>query len=275
MELVLGDLAAQLERPQTQKFAWPIVLLPELFATPRHLAILCGYLVGIGWEVYVLDAHPRKARAPADSAAPGSAFAGTLDRLRQALAAIGSDVVVVGHGLGGAFALKAAEHPPVRAAIALAPLVPGFRSPLFVREPGALAFWRSASTGPPAGRELFELVADADAFQREQIIKSLAAAETSAAMELARGEVEFARPQTPSLIVAGGSDLFAPHPRTEQLAHRIGARLVTLDGRGHWLIAGRILERAVAEMQRFLVRSFGEELLLLYSDNWGGGSGNS
>jgi hypothetical protein len=37
-------------------------------------------------------------------------------------------------------------------------------------------------------------------------------------------------------------------------------------GRGHWLIGGRALERAVAEIQRFLVRNLSGDLLLLYSE---------
>jgi hypothetical protein len=39
-------------------------------------------------------------------------------------------------------------------------------------------------------------------------------------------------------------------------------------GRGHWLIGGRALERAVAEVQRFLVRNLGGDLLLLYPEEW-------
>ena len=272
MDLVIGDLAAQFERPQTRKFAWPIVVMPELFATPRHLAILCGYLVSIGWEVYALDVHPRPASTHEHAVASGGAFDATVGRVCRALEAIGKDVIIAGHGLGGLYALKAAERAPVRAAIAIAPLAPGFRSPLFVRERGRLAFWRSVSSGPPEGRTLFELVADADAFQRELIIKSLVAGDTSAAVEMARGEVQFEPISTPRLIVSGSSDQFAPQARVAEFAGAIGARLVTFNGRGHWLVAGRILERAVGEVQRFLVRSFGEELLLLYSDPSGGES---
>jgi len=49
------------------------------------------------------------------------------------------------------------------------------------------------------------------------------------------------------------------------MAKAIGALFVTIPGRGHWLFSGRTLERVVAEVQRFLVRSFGSDLLLLYS----------
>jgi pimeloyl-ACP methyl ester carboxylesterase len=153
----------------------------------------------------------------------------------------------------------------VRAAVALAPLIPGFRSPLFVRR-RRWASWRSESTGLPTGRKVLELVSEAEPFQRESIIKALMPADTSAAIEVARGAVEFAAHPTPRLIVAGEADAFAPWQEAEQLAIKIGARFVSLPGRGHWIIASRILDRTIAQMQRFLVRALGEELLLLYAD---------
>jgi alpha-beta hydrolase superfamily lysophospholipase len=263
MDVNLRGLHAQLDQPPTRKFAWPIVLIPELFATTRHLAILAGYLVSIGWEVYTLDPHPRKAVTVPAQVSGGSAFSAVQQAIQEALSAIDTDVVTVGHGLGGLLALKVAESKQVRAAVALAPLVPGLRSSLFVRR---RAFWRSDSTGLPVGRRLLELVADADPFQREAIIKSFVDADTSAAMEVARGEVEFAPHPVPRLIVAGDADDFAPRQGAEQFALQIGAHFLSLPGRGHWLIAGRTLERAIAEMQRFLVRALGEQLLLLYSE---------
>jgi pimeloyl-ACP methyl ester carboxylesterase len=263
VDIKLGSLHAQLDRPQTRKFTWPIVLLPELFATARHLRIIAGYLVSIGWEVYALDFHQRKAVSNQSPQSSLSAFSTELRALEQALTAITTNVVIVGHGLGGLFALKAAEQARVRAAVALAPLVPGWPSPLFVRR---RAFWRSTTTGHPSGRRLVELVADADPFQRDAIIKSLVDADTAAAIEVARGEAKLVSVPTPRLIIAGDADYFAPRERVEEFAREIDAHFVSLPGRGHWIIAGRALERAIAEMQRFLVRSMGEQLLLLYSD---------
>jgi len=268
MDLVLGRLHAQLERPQTRKFAWPIVVLPELFTTSRHLTIMAGHLVSQGWEVYLLDVHPPTTRTFANDDSGASAFSTLVANVRTALDAIGSDIIAAGHGLGGLLALKIAEAPPVRAAVALAPLIPGFHSPLFVRR-RRWTFWRCESTGLPIGRRLLELVSEAEPFQRESLIKALMPADTSAATEVARGEVEFTAHPTPRLIVAGEADAFAPWQCAEQLAAKIGARFISLPGRGHWMIAGRTLERTIAEMQRFLVRALGEELLLLYAEPTG------
>jgi pimeloyl-ACP methyl ester carboxylesterase len=135
-----------------------------------------------------------------------------------------------------------------------------------VRRSRRWAFWRSESTGLPTGRKVLELVSEAEPFQRESIIKALTHADTSAAAEVACGAVELAIHPTPRLIVAGEADAFAPSAAAEQLAAKIGARFVSLPGRSHWIIAGRALERTIAQMQRFLVKALGEELLLLYEE---------
>jgi pimeloyl-ACP methyl ester carboxylesterase len=272
MNVVLGRLHAQLERPQTRKFAWPIVIVPELFSITRHLTIMAGSLVSLGWEVYLLDVHTLSTPSPAKNESSTTAFSALVNEIGTALNAISSEIIAIGHGLGGLLALKMAETPAVRAAVALAPLPPGFRPALFVRRRG-WAFWRSATIGLPPRRTLLELVSEAEPFQREALIQALIPADTSAAMEVALGTVEFSANQTPRLIVAGEADPFAPSRAVHQFAGKIGAQFVSLPGRGHWIIAGRALERTIAHMQRFLVRALGEELLLLYEEPNGGEQG--
>jgi len=175
----------------------------------------------------------------------------------------GSETIVAGHGLGGLLALKLAEAAPVQAAVALAPLIPGFPSPLFCPRRWA-TFWRSEATGFPSPRRTLDLVSEAEPFQRESLIEALIPADTSAAIEVARGAVEFAAHQVPRPIVTGEADAFAPWQDSARFAAKINARFISLPGRGHWLIAGRVLERTIAHIHRFLVRESGEELLLLY-----------
>jgi predicted alpha/beta hydrolase family esterase len=69
-------------------------------------------------------------------------------------------------------------------------------------------------------------------------------------------------------VVAGDSDIFAPIQQTTKFAESIGAKLATIAGRGHWIVGGRALERAINETQRFLVRALGQDLLLLYPEEW-------
>jgi alpha-beta hydrolase superfamily lysophospholipase len=264
MDVTLGGLHARLERPQTQKFALPIVILPELFATARHLTMLAGHLVSRGWEVYSFDIHAPL--APGSNKDRGArTFCVLVSELKTALDEIGSEVIAAGHGLGGLLSLKIGEASPVRASVAIAPLIPGVLSDLFVRH-RFMRLWRTPSTGLPARGTTLKLVSEAEPFLQRSIIGALIPADTSAAMEVAQGAVEFASLQTPRLIITGEADAFAPWQDAQQFAAKIGASFISLPGRGHWLIASRALEQTVAHLQRFVVRALGEELLLLYED---------
>jgi pimeloyl-ACP methyl ester carboxylesterase len=286
METRLGRIPAECERPEPLKFAWPLVLLPEIFTTARHLAVARGYFASIGWEVYAPDLRAVAMASRTDTRASGlsggpsggstaSGFDGFAALLAEALAALGRDAIVIGHGLGGLLALGAVEQPRVRAAVALAPMLPGFRSALVT---GA-ATWPARLFGralkPPRGAVLFDLLADAEPFQREALTQALVADDVRAALEVVRGGIKVGgidlanNPRgMPRLIVAGDSDPFAPLDQTTAFAARVSASVRVVRGRGHWLIGGRALERAVAEVQRFLVRNLGGDLLLLYPEEW-------
>ena len=129
MDIAIGRFTAQIERPRALKFALPIVLVPEMFTTRMHQATLIGYLANSGWQVYAPDF--RAAAGRGETPAIGRLDFGGLSALvGEAIAALERDVIVMGHGIGGLTALAIAERPRVRAAIALAPLVPGL---LYVR----------------------------------------------------------------------------------------------------------------------------------------------
>ncbi len=269
VETKLGRFPAEYELPEPLKFAWPIVVLPELFTTTRHLSVLVGYFASIGWEVY----------APDLSAAIGSGstpalqrltFADLLELAAESIAALGREAVVVGHGIGGLLALKLAQSAGIKAGVAMAPLAPGFRTPLFMRFSNLLAIWRGRPLAPPAGRALLNLLADCEPFQRANAVNSMVPGPTAAALQIVRGDLGFSakRESAPRLIVAGDSDIFAPCDKVETFARSIGAPIVKIPGRGHWLIGGRALERSIGEIHRFLVRSLGRDLLLLYPEEW-------
>jgi pimeloyl-ACP methyl ester carboxylesterase len=268
-DLVLGRIPAQRELPEPVKFAWPIMVLPELFTTPRHLALVLGYLASIGWEVFVPDLR----------AVFGQGSTPPLEKLRfndlaalasEAIEGIGRDAVVLGHGVGGLVALKLSEHRRVKAAVAYAPLVPGFRTPLIGGIGNRIAMMLGRPIKPPRGRILFELIADSDPFTRDGLIKAMVPDSGAIATDVMNGAIEFAAADkaAPRLVVAGDSDVFAPLPESTKFAESIDAKLATIRGRGHWLIGGRALERAINETQRFLVRALGQDLLLLYPEEW-------
>lgn len=278
METRLGRIPAECERPEPLKFAWPLILLPELFTTARHLAVARGYFASIGWEVYAPDLRAVATASctdtrESDSSSSAGGFDGLAALLAEALAALGRDAIVIGHGLGGLLALGAVEQPRVRAVVALAPMLPGFRSPLVTGAANLPARLFGRALKPPRGAVLFDLLADAEPFQREALTRALVADDASAALEVVRGGIKVGGIDlasnargVPRLIVAGDSDPFAPLDQTNEFAARVGAAVRVVRGRGHWLIGGRALERTVAEVQRFLVRSLGGDLLLLYPE---------
>lgn len=269
METQLGRFPAQAELPEPLKFAWPVVVLPELFTTANHLSMLVGYFATIGWEVYAPDLNSVVGHGSTSSIEKMS-FENFVELAAEAVAAIGREAVVVGHGIGGLVALRLAEHPGIKAAVAMAPLAPGFRTRLFMGIYNRIAIWKGQPLPPPSRRTLFEFIADADPFSRAQIIKTLIPGATAAALQIVDGGLEFASADksAPRLIVAGQSDIFAPYEKLEQFARHIGAPIAQIPGRGHWLIGGRALERSINEIQRFLVRSLGLDLLLLYPEEW-------
>lgn len=254
MEIRLGQFAARHDTPAQVKFAWPLLLLPELFADFRHLSLLVGYLESFGWEVFALDLFGAQSAA---------SLTELIAQVVAAHDALGRDVIALGHGVGGLVALKLAEHSGVRAGVALAPITPRGLSPLVSGVRNTIALRMGARLRPPSGRLLFELVADAHPFEREALIRKLQPAASQLVRAIARDELKF-NAGAPKAIINGDSDVFAPLDRVKAFSARVGAELAILRGRGHWLVGGRALERTMAEFQRFIVRNLGEDLLLLY-----------
>ncbi|HEV2169354.1 MAG TPA: alpha/beta fold hydrolase [Candidatus Binatus sp.] len=265
----LGRIPAQHELPEPVKFASPIMLLHEMFMAPRHLALVAGYLTSIGWEVFVPNLRGAFGKG-ATPAVEKLRFGDLVAVAAEALEGIGREAVVLGHGVGGLVALKLSEHRRVKAAVAYAPLAPGFRTPLFAGFANRVAMMMGKPIKPPRGRILFELVADSDPFTRDGLINAMVPDSGVLATEIMNGTIEYAVAEkaSPQLIVAGDSDIFAPLKQTTKFAESIGAKLATVAGRGHWIVGGRALERAINETQRFLVRALGQDLLLLYPEEW-------
>lgn len=254
VEAALGRLPTQIERPAALKFALPIVLLPEMFTTRTHLAPLIGHLADSGWEVYAPDLRAAAGRGPTPPLGRID-FDGVLALAEEAIDALARDLVVMGHGIGGLAALALATHPRVRAAIALAPALPGFPTPLLLRPAALFALLGGAPLRPLRGKRLDAFLADADTFQRPGLARVMVRDSARIALNTARGRVRIARfaDAAPRLIVAGDCDPFAPIARVTEFAGKIGARMARLPGRGHWLIGARAINRVIGEAERFLL----------------------
>ncbi len=269
METTLGRIPCRFERPEPLKFAWPVLLLPELFTTSQHLAVMLGYLATIGWEVYAPDLRAVAGR-DATPALGKMGFSDLLLLAGEALDNLARPAIVIGHGLGGLLALKLAEKPPVKAAVALAPMLPRMPSRLLSGWSRLPALMLNHPLKPPGGRTLFEFLFDVEPFQRPAMVKALVPDAARPVREVVAGDVAFSAhlDLPPRLVIAGEVDAFAPAVKVTSWAESIGAANVVAKGRGHWLIGGRGLERTIGEAHRFLVRSLGQELLLLFSEEW-------
>jgi pimeloyl-ACP methyl ester carboxylesterase len=264
MEVTIEHFRLQFEQPQTVKFAAPLLILPDLLNTRRHMAIIIGYFASIGWEVYSTSLR-ELAGAGSHPQPDQVGWQDTLALVEDLITALGRDTILLGHGAGGLIALALAGQPGVKAAVALAPLAPGVRSPMFKGASAWFGLRPARLLYPPRGRNLFELFSDAEPFHRDTLIRELVPASAQLARDIAAGRPSLqSDSRAPRMIIIGGADPFAPIDPVRAMAGSIGARIVILPGRGHWLAGGRTLERVVAEVQRFLVLTLGRDLLLLY-----------
>src|SRR5262249_42859073 len=137
-----------------------------------HHSLLVGYFATIGWEVYAADLF---SVAGSEGIPPLEqlSFDDLAELWGEAIAALGREAIVVGHGIGGLVALKLAEYAGLTAAVAIAPLTPGSRTPLTAQLANRLAAWRGQPLKPPTGKILYEFLADSDPVLRTQIVKSL------------------------------------------------------------------------------------------------------
>ncbi len=82
-----------------------------------------GYFAGRGWEGHALNLRNHHWSQTADPAE--LSFEMYVGDVAAVMARLGSGVVVVGHGMGGLLAMKAAERQPVSGLVLLAPQAPG------------------------------------------------------------------------------------------------------------------------------------------------------
>ena len=82
-----------------------------------------GYFAGRGWEGHALNLRNHHWSQTADPAE--LSFEMFVEDVASVMARLGSGVVVIGHGMGGLLALKAAERQTVAGLVLIAPEAPG------------------------------------------------------------------------------------------------------------------------------------------------------
>jgi len=204
-----------------------------------------GYFAGRGWEGHALNLRNHHWSQTADPAE--LSFETFVDDVGAAIDRLGPSVVVVGHGMGGLLAMKAAERHSVSGLVLI-----GAESPADVR----------AATEPHEIREIPELFGPSllgwatlpEKLQRDHRDLSLADVlrvqhlmgqkpheSGRARRTMLRGvKVDPARlADVPKLVVAGGLDQVVPVDTAERLATWLGAEFEPFGAHSHYgLILG-------------------------------------
>jgi pimeloyl-ACP methyl ester carboxylesterase len=216
-----------------------------------------GYFAGRGWEGHALNLRNHHWSQTADPAE--LSFESFVDDVGAAIDRLGPSVVVVGHGMGGLLALKAAERHPVSGLVLIAPELPGD-----VREP----------TEPHRIREIPELFGPsllgwatlpeklqrdhrdltlADVLRVQHLMGQKPQESGRARRTMLRGvKVDPAKiGDIPRLVVGGGLDRVVPLDAGERMATWLGAEFEPFGAHSHYgLILGEESYSQVADSIR-------------------------
>ena len=224
----------------------------------RHLQ----YFAARGWEGHALNLRNHFWSQTADPTT--LTFETYTEDVLEAIERLGSSVVVVGHGMGGLLALKAAERRPVGGLILLSSELPReLRSPANPHE--------LREVPDVYGRDLLGWETLPERLQRDH--KDLALADILRIQHLfgqkphesgaARRQVIAGIPLEqarlagiPILVIGAGLDRYVPEPSSERLAEWLSAEYEPFGAHSHYgLILGESSHVQVAET----IRSFLEE----------------
>ncbi len=209
-------------------------------------ALPARHFAHAGWNALAIDlpGHGASAGPPLGAIAD---LADWVGRLLEALAI--ERVSLIGHSMGALVALEAAARQPARVA-ALALLGTALRMPVHpallaaasterARAEQLIASWALGPAGQPGGNpapggwllgQTLQLLAHAPA--------GALAADLAACAAYQDGPAAAAAIRCRTLVLAGAQDRMAPARAAAELAARIaGARLVTLPGCGHMMMA--------------------------------------
>jgi pimeloyl-ACP methyl ester carboxylesterase len=245
--------------------------LPERRSRRRPLLFVHGELGGSwvwfryqeyfaqrGWETHALNL---RAHYWSDTADPEALdFETYLGDVVASLERLGGNAVLVGHGLGGLLALKAAERRPVAAAVLLSPALPGALRPVarvhqlravpqvFRRD---LVGWAGL---PEQIRRRNPDLSYADVLRVQHMMgaeSGLVRRQVLAGIDLDRGAIGA---DVPLLVVGGGLDRLHPEPDSERLAEWLGAEYQPYGAHSHYgLVLGEdAYEQVAAAIRAFL-----------------------
>jgi pimeloyl-ACP methyl ester carboxylesterase len=246
MSRTLGPLAAEFSQPESAKFTAPLVLVHGLWDDLHSWRRFSGFLSHRGWRCVAVGWPNGDASA---------SLGGRERDLRLALDELGDLAIVIGHDIGGLIALRCADR--ARAAIAMAPLVPGAPSAALAGAGTWAQRLRGAARSP--------VRAHAEAYprggRRTESIGLLSEITAAAAADGLPAASER------RLVVAGADDPVTPPAAARSLAGIVGAEFEVAGGL-HALHLDDGWETVAGLVHRWIIKSLGEDLLAFYEEAW-------
>ena len=216
-----------------------------------------GYFAGRGWEGHALNLRNHHWSQTADPAE--LCFESFVLDVAAAIDRLGPNVVVVGHGMGGLLAVKAAERHAVSGLVLIAPELPGdVRSPTPSHEirvvpelfGPSLIGW---ATLPEKLQRDHRDLSLADVLRIQHLMGQKPHESGRARRTMLRGvKVDRAKlPDVPRLVIGGGIDRVVPVADAERLATWLEAEFEPFGAHSHYgLILGEEGYTQVADSVR-------------------------
>ncbi len=247
MAKTLGPMVVETSDAESAKFTAPLVLVHGLWDEPRSWRPFTSFLSHRGWRCLSVGWTPATRESPASRAGA----------LRQAIAELDEQPIVIGHDLGGLLALQVADL--ARAVVALAPLVPaGVSAGPMAALSGAGSWLQRLSGGDRvAGRRLSAVYPIAGAKEPSALLEALASEAGAPA----------GASDAPRLVISGDADPLIPPAAASALAEAHGADFEAVPGE-HALHVEEGWEAHVGRVHRWLIKSQGQDLLAFYEEAW-------
>ena len=216
-----------------------------------------GYFAGRGWEGHALNLRNHHWSQTADPAE--LSFETFVDDVGAAMERLGSGAIVVGHGMGGLLALKAAERHPISGLVLIASELPGDirdATPLHLIRDVPELFGPSLlgwATLPEKLQRDHRDLTLADVLRIQHLMGQKPHESGRARRTMLRGvRVDLAKlPEMPRLVIGGGLDHVVSLDATERLAEWLDADFEPFGAHSHYgLILGEVGFTQVADSIR-------------------------
>ena len=246
-EIELHDRGLYIESwlPERRSRRKPLLFVHGELAGSWAWERFLGYFAGRGWEGHALNLRNHHWSQTADPAE--LSFESFVDDVGAAIDRLGPSVVVVGHGMGGLLALKAAERHPVSGLVLIAAELPAdvraATEPHRIREvpelfgPSLLGW----ATLPERLQRDHRDLSLADVLRVQHLMGQKPHESGRARRTMLRGvKVDPSKlGDVPRLVIAGGIDRIVSLDASEGFAAWLGAEYEPFGAHSHWgLILG-------------------------------------